>query len=134
MMALLEGGPRTGYELLQDLGRVFGEDYRPSPGSVYPAVNALVGERLVVSAANGRGKELRLSAAGRQVLDRRRDALADIEARTGALLGVDSSYAPVLARVAARLARFEGRVPPAVVEEALTKAVGEIESIGGSDG
>lgn len=132
ILAILERGPRTGYELLQELGRLLGPSYRPSPGSVYPALNALLDERLVVPATNGRGKELRLASPGRQVLEQRRAALADIEARTGLRLGADASFAPVLARVAARLAPLEGRIDPDVVEAALAATVDELEALDAS--
>ena len=42
LLALVESQESTAYELLADLDRLFGPGYQASPGSIYPALKALV--------------------------------------------------------------------------------------------
>lgn len=47
MLLLLADGERYGYEMITELSRRAGGTWRPSPGSVYPALQALADEGLV---------------------------------------------------------------------------------------
>src|SRR5207253_2255839 len=47
LLALMDDRPMHGYEVMSELSRLFGPHYRPSPGTVYPAIEALEAERLV---------------------------------------------------------------------------------------
>lgn len=82
LLALLEAGPRHGYELITALSDRFGGTYRPSAGTVYPRLARLEEEGLVVSAdsEDGRKTTYRLTEAGRRELDSRRADLAAVEA------------------------------------------------------
>lgn len=91
LLALVRTEPRTASELLAELERLFGPAYRPSPGGVYPALNALVAERLLSVEANGRAKQYALTKLGREALDRRSRQLAAIQARTAVDLEADAS-------------------------------------------
>src|SRR3954453_7266415 len=44
ILALLNVRPQGGYELLRELEQRYGPAYRPSPGSIYPALAALRAE------------------------------------------------------------------------------------------
>ena len=47
ILLLLSEGPRHGYQIIQDITERSGEAWKPSPGSVYPALAALQDEGLV---------------------------------------------------------------------------------------
>ncbi|MCH6469711.1 PadR family transcriptional regulator [Sinomonas terrae] len=79
LLALLEDGPKHGYELIKALSDRFGGTYAPSPGTVYPRLAKLQEEGLVAAEAEGRRSVYRITDAGRAELDTRRDELADVE-------------------------------------------------------
>ncbi len=80
LLALLEDGPRHGYELITALTDRFGGTYRPSAGTVYPRLARLEEEGLVRRSDEGRKATYTLSDAGRAELDARRGDLAHLEA------------------------------------------------------
>jgi DNA-binding PadR family transcriptional regulator len=80
LLALLETGPRHGYELITALSDRFGGTYRPSAGTVYPRLARLEEEGLVTRTDDGRKTTYRLTEAGRRELDERRADLAAVEA------------------------------------------------------
>jgi len=49
MLLALQDGPAHGYELGQRLERASGGAWRPSPGSIYPTLQALADEDLVIA-------------------------------------------------------------------------------------
>ncbi len=53
-LALLADGPRNGYQIIQEIGERSGGLWRPSPGSVYPALQQLEDEGLI-TATTGEG-------------------------------------------------------------------------------
>ncbi|WP_136609681.1 PadR family transcriptional regulator [Sinomonas albida] len=79
LLALLEDGPRHGYELIKALSDRFGGTYSPSPGTVYPRLAKLQDEGLVEAEPAGRRSIYRITEAGLRELDARRDELADVE-------------------------------------------------------
>ena len=80
LLALLEQGPRHGYELITALSDRFGGTYRPSPGTIYPRLARLEEEGLVRRADDGgRRSTYTLTDAGRDELDARRGDLAELE-------------------------------------------------------
>jgi DNA-binding PadR family transcriptional regulator len=77
MLVLLDEEPRNGYGLMQEIERRSGGVWRPSPGSVYPALAQLEDEGLVrVSAGEGR-KQYELTDEGRTYVEEHRDTLAE---------------------------------------------------------
>jgi DNA-binding PadR family transcriptional regulator len=131
LLSLLEAKPMTAYELMGELGRLFGPRYRPSPGSVYPAVDALEGEDLI-RGEDRRGRTVyALTDSGAEAFAERRDALAALELRTGTRVGRDDSLEPVLARFRARVVPLAGSVDAGQVAGVLDRAAAEIESLNG---
>jgi len=64
-LLLLDEGPRNGYQIMQDIEERSGGVWRPSPGSVYPALQQLEDEGLVrATEADGR-KQFELTDAGK---------------------------------------------------------------------
>ncbi|OHT78933.1 PadR family transcriptional regulator [Mycobacteroides chelonae] len=130
LLALLAQRPMHGYELMSELSRLFGAGgYQPSPGTVYPAVEALAAEGLL----NGQTREgrtvYRTSAEGEQALTSRADVLAGVELRTGARFGRGDSFEKILARFSARIMPSAGRVDPTAVEKILDQAALEITGL-----
>ena len=130
LLDLLSDRPQGGYELLGELERRFGPGYRPSPGSVYPALSALRAEQLIAQESGGGKASYRVTAQGRHVLTEQRAVFARIEARTSAALKSDASLQLVLDRFVARICKLSGRVDRAAVERILdtaAKAVADLE-------
>jgi DNA-binding PadR family transcriptional regulator len=74
-LILLAEEPRNGYQLMQEIEQRSGGVWRPSPGSVYPALAQLEDEGLVrVEERDGRRTYV-LTDAGRTYVDERRDDL-----------------------------------------------------------
>jgi DNA-binding PadR family transcriptional regulator len=74
-LLLLAEEARNGYQLMQEIEHRSGGVWRPSPGSVYPALAQLEDEGLVrVEERDGR-RTYALTDAGRTYVDERRDDL-----------------------------------------------------------
>lgn len=131
LLALLAERPMHGYEVMSRVGRLFGPQYRPSPGSVYPAVEALEAEGLVEGEASNGRTTYRTTAAGAAALAERADDLGALELRTGARVRGSDALGPLLARFKARLAPLSGRVDPDAVAVLLDRVAAEIESLDG---
>ncbi|MGB8381064.1 MAG: PadR family transcriptional regulator [Dermatophilaceae bacterium] len=72
LLALLEEGPRHGYEVIQDLEQRFGGLYIPSAGTVYPRLAKLEEEGLVERSDDGRKATYSITEAGRAEVAARR--------------------------------------------------------------
>jgi DNA-binding PadR family transcriptional regulator len=79
LLALLNEGPRHGYEVIQDLEQRFNGLYSPSAGTVYPRLAKLEEEGLVERVDDGRKAVYRITEAGREEVGRRQDELASLE-------------------------------------------------------
>src|SRR6187455_3126731 len=75
LLVLLGEEPRNGYQLMQEIERRSDGVWRPSPGSVYPALQLLEDEGLVRVAPEQGGKEYELTDAGRAEVEARGDDL-----------------------------------------------------------
>ncbi|MCH0566783.1 PadR family transcriptional regulator [Streptomyces sp. MUM 2J] len=65
ILALLKDRPMHGYEMIQEIAERSGGAWKPSPGSVYPTLQLLEDEGLIVSEAEGGKKLFSLTEAGR---------------------------------------------------------------------
>lgn len=73
ILALLAEEPRNGYQIIQEIAERSDGGWKPSPGAVYPALQQLSDEGLVISEeAEGR-KTFRLTEAGRAYIDEHAD-------------------------------------------------------------
>ncbi len=79
LLALLESGPRSGYDVIRSLEERFGGLYSPSAGTVYPRLAKLEEEGLIKRTDEGRRSIYELKKAGRKELNRRRGELEEIE-------------------------------------------------------
>src|SRR6476646_5502624 len=74
-LLLLEEEPRNGYQLMQEIEERSGGVWRPSPGSIYPALAQLEDEGLVHSDEAAGRRAFQLTDAGRTYLEENREAL-----------------------------------------------------------
>jgi hypothetical protein len=65
ILALLSEEPRHGYQIIQDITERSGGQWKPSPGSVYPALSALQDEGLVDDEKIDGRRVFSLTASGR---------------------------------------------------------------------
>ena len=118
-----------GYELLGRLGSLFGPDYTPSPGGVYPALSALRAEGLVEVMKDAGVKRYRVSRDGTRALATRVEQLGAIERRTGVFLRESDVVEGELDRVIGLVRASEASVDPERVHEILTYARLRLESL-----
>lgn len=84
LLSLLQDGPRHGYEVIRDLQERFDGLYTPSAGTVYPRLQRLEEEGLVVrvtSSGRGSGRKVtyQITEAGRLEVGSRREDLAALD-------------------------------------------------------
>ncbi len=65
VLGLLAERPMHGYEMISELEQRTGGAWRPSPGSIYPTLQLLEDEGLIVSEESGGRKRFTLTEAGR---------------------------------------------------------------------
>jgi DNA-binding PadR family transcriptional regulator len=75
ILLLLEETPRNGYQLMQEIEQRSGGAWRPSPGSVYPALQLLVDEGLISGQTRDGGSLYELTEAGRAHVEEHRERL-----------------------------------------------------------
>ena len=141
LLSLLEQGPKHGYELMKDLEARSGGMYRASAGAVYPALQQLEDEALVVSNQQAGKRTYRLTEAGRQELSRESEAVRRIWQRAeqwegwGPWIGPEAAE---VARPAAELLKAALRAATrgshdsariAKIRAILERARGELESL-----
>lgn len=131
LLAMLEAGPRHGYQVITALSERFGGTYRPSAGTIYPRLARLEEEGLVARREQGRKTLYELTSAGRAELAAHATELAALEQDlaetvrqraeqvrtdvTGALAGVRAELS-----AAARRARDAAAAAPTAVGAAPT--------------
>ena len=71
ILALLAEEPRNGYQIITELEQRSGGVWRPSPGSIYPALAQLVDEGLVDEVELEGRRAFRLTDAGHHVAEER---------------------------------------------------------------
>lgn len=79
ILLLLDEEPRNGYALMQEIEERSEGVWRPSPGSVYPALAQLEDEGLVRAQAegSGSGRTFELTDTGRSYVEERREELGE---------------------------------------------------------
>jgi DNA-binding PadR family transcriptional regulator len=74
ILALLQEGPRTGYQIMSDIAERSGGAWKPSPGAVYPALAQLADEGLIVGEESNGRRTFSLTDAGRTYVEENPDA------------------------------------------------------------
>jgi DNA-binding PadR family transcriptional regulator len=133
LLAVLRHKPMHGYELLAELERLL-PGYRASPGSVYPALTALVEERLldaIDDERHARRRSFKITSTGRRALQQRASALAAFEVRTGARVSNVEPIEAALDRFRVRVMRVAERLDSGLVADELDKAASVLERAAG---
>ncbi len=76
ILSLLAEGPSNGYGLIKAIAEKTAGAWRPSPGSVYPTLQQLVDEELIVSNGDGRKTEFELTDTGKAYVEEHADEFA----------------------------------------------------------
>jgi DNA-binding PadR family transcriptional regulator len=128
LLALLGLKPMHGYELMGELTARMGRSYRASPGSIYPAIQALEDEGLISGNEEDDRRVYELTKAGAKALSARVDRLAAIEARLGVRFasGIEAS----LGRFIECVRSAAERADTAAIEAVLDRAADELRAIG----
>ncbi|HEX4811657.1 MAG TPA: PadR family transcriptional regulator [Nonomuraea sp.] len=69
ILALLAEEPRNGYQIIQEIAERSEGGWKPSPGAVYPALQQLTDEGLVISEESEGRKTFRLTEEGRNYVE-----------------------------------------------------------------
>ncbi|MFF2550948.1 PadR family transcriptional regulator [Nocardia sp. NPDC058058] len=77
ILLLLQERPMHGYELIQQIREKSQDVWRPSPGSIYPALSQLEDEGLVIIEKVAGRKTAKLTEAGTAYLEENRSELGD---------------------------------------------------------
>ncbi len=77
ILALLAEQPRNGYQIMQELEQRSGGVWRPSPGSVYPALAQLEDEGLVRAEEQAGGRVFALTAQGKAYVAEHKDEVSE---------------------------------------------------------
>ena len=77
LLALLAEEPRNGYQLMQEIERRSEGVWRPSPGSVYPALQQLEDEGLIRAEVQDGRRQFALTDEGRAHVEAQGDALKE---------------------------------------------------------
>jgi DNA-binding PadR family transcriptional regulator len=75
-LSLLAEGPRNGYQIIQEIAERSGGLWKPSPGSVYPALQQLEDEGLIQAGQTGGRKVYQLTDEGQAYVEGHADELA----------------------------------------------------------
>jgi DNA-binding PadR family transcriptional regulator len=79
LLLVIAEEPRNGYQLMQTIEERSGGRWRPSPGSVYPALSQLEDEGLIHATERDGSKVFEITAAGRERLGEHSDDAAPWE-------------------------------------------------------
>lgn len=76
ILALLAEEPRNGYQIIQEINERSGGGWKPSPGAIYPALQQLADEGLIIGAEGDGRKTFSLTDEGRTYVEEHADELA----------------------------------------------------------
>ena len=122
ILALLRREPMHGYQLMGALNELVGSQYRASPGSIYPALQALENEGCLRWTLDGDRKVYELTEEGEAACDRRADKVALLESRLGVRLspGIDGALARFTERVRTAARNLDAAAVESVLDDAAT--------------
>ena len=141
ILKLLKDKPRHGYEVMKELEEQLHGCYSPSPGTVYPTLQWLEDEGLVIAKDVEGKKVYEITDAGRTFLDEHRDVVEDIfdrvrEAVDRALGGGMADVNRSLGRLMKAVYRAAWKARDDVTRERLVaildRAGGEVDALGDS--
>lgn len=137
ILKLLKDKPRHGYEVMKELEEQLHGCYSPSPGTVYPTLQWLEDEGLVVAQEVEGKKVYEITDAGRRFLEEHRDVVEDIfdrvrDAVDRALGGGMAEVNRALARLVRQVYRASWKAPDEAARrrlvELLERTAAELEA------
>ncbi len=139
ILKLVRDKPRHGYEVMKELEERMHGCYSPSPGTVYPTLQWLEDEGLVVGRDVEGKKVYEITDTGRQFLEEHKDIVEDIFDRVtetvertvgGSMAEVNRALGRLVKAVYRTGWKAENDAARKSVAEALAKAAAEIEELG----
>src|SRR6266705_6728874 len=139
ILKLLRDKPRHGYEVMKDLEERMHGCYSPSPGTVYPTLQWLEDEGLVVGRDVEGKKVYEITDTGRAFLDEHKDIVEDIFDRVtetvertvgGSMVEVNRALGQLVKAVYRTAWKAESDGARKDVAEILAKATTEIQELG----
>ncbi len=119
ILALLKEQPRNGYQIMQELEQRSGGVWRPSPGSVYPALQQLEDEGLIKAEEQAGGRVFALTERGQAHVAEHEGEIAEPWKAVGGAAGDDLIGVMKLVRqLAAAAMQVSHAGTPEQVEEA----------------
>lgn len=141
ILKLLRDKPRHGYEVMKELEERMHGCYSPSPGTVYPTLQWLEDEGLVVARDVEGKKVYEITDTGRAFLDENKDTVEDIFDRVretvertvgGSMVEVNRALGQLVKTVYRTGWKADSDAARKRVAEALAKATAEIEALAAS--
>src|SRR5437667_3781557 len=138
ILKLLKDKPRHGYEVMKELEEQLHGCYSPSPGTVYPTLQWLEDEGLVVARDVEGKKVYEITDAGRKFLEEHRDIVEDIFDRVtetvertvgGSMVEVNRALGQPVKAVYRTGWKAESDAARKGVAEILAKATAEIQEL-----
>jgi DNA-binding PadR family transcriptional regulator len=138
ILKLLRDKPRHGYEVMKELEERMHGCYTPSPGTVYPTLQWLEDEGLVVARDVAGKKVYEITDTGRAFLDEHKDTVEDIFDRIretvertvgGSMAEVNRSLGQLVKAVYRTGWKAENDEARKRVAEVLAKAAADIEEL-----
>jgi len=138
ILKLLRDKPRHGYEVMKELEERLHGCYSPSPGTVYPTLQWLEDEGLVVAREVDGKKVYEITDQGRAFLETHKDVVEDIFDRVaeavertvgGSMVEVNRALGQLVKAVYRTGWKASGDAARKQVAEILAKAAAEIEAL-----
>jgi len=138
ILKLLRDKPRHGYEVMKELEERMHGCYSPSPGTIYPTLQWLEDEGLVVGREVEGKKVYEITDTGRKFLDEHKDIVEDIFDRVtetvertvgGSMVEVNRALGQLVKAVYRTGWKAETDAAREAVAEILAKATAEIEAL-----
>ncbi|GAA1465057.1 PadR family transcriptional regulator [Microbacterium thalassium] len=123
VLALLAEGPMHGYQIIHEIEERSGGMWKPSPGSIYPTLQMLADEGLIVAEEKDGKKTYSLTDAGREEAEGSDDRSAPWE-----MPGMkDAQRMAALPKAGAKLAQAAAQVGKAGTKEQVDEAVAVLD-------
>ncbi|GAB3602709.1 PadR family transcriptional regulator [Microbacterium aureliae] len=123
VLTLLKEQPMHGYQIIHEIQERSSGMWKPSPGSVYPTLQMLADEGLIVAEESGGKKTYSLTEAGRAEADGAEDDTAP-----WAMPGMrEATRATALPKAGAKLAQAAAQVAKAGTAEQVAEAVAVLD-------
>jgi DNA-binding PadR family transcriptional regulator len=120
LLVLLAEEPRNGYGLMQEIEQRSEGEWRPSPGSVYPALSQLEDEGLVRGEHEGSGRRFALTDEGRAHVEEHRSELGEPWANLAGEGGPNRDLRRAIGETAAAVMQVARAGSPAQAQQAVT--------------